>query len=119
MTLKTTFAIGLAVAALVSVQAASAQQDVSDRAQQDPIAYSDAHQRALSGDNGTNSAPPAGHIDRYEVDLPSGPASLEATGTGTEIEWPQLGIGFGVGMVFLLGLILVVRFGRGRPLAHG
>ena len=118
MTLKTTFAIGLAIAALVSVQASWAVSDVSDRAKPDPTGvYSDAHERAVS--QGINSAPPAGHIDRYELDLPSGLTSVATTGTGTEIEWPQLGIGFGVGMTFVLGLILALRFTRSRPLAHG
>lgn len=60
-----------------------------------------------------------GHIDRYELDLPNGPVAEPTTSSGREIEWPQVGIGFGIGMVLLLGLILAARFTRGRPFAHG
>ena len=47
------------------------------------------------------------------------PVSASAADSGSGIDWPQqLGIGFGVGMVVLLGLILTVRVGRSHPLAH-
>lgn len=151
MTLKTTFTIGLAVAALVFAAPAWGDDWYGDRQSQSDFwnydggvqiantspglapqdlagLYSDgtsdlsrmldAHQRVLS--QGTvNSAPLAGHVDRYELDLQGGPTSVATTRTGIEIEWPQLGIGFGVGMAFVLGLILALRFTRSRPLAHG
>jgi hypothetical protein len=40
------------------------------------------------------------------------------TVSGREIDWSQLGIGFGVGMVFVLGLIVAVRLTRSQRLAH-
>jgi len=79
--------------------------------------YPDAVDRAVA--NRVQSGAPNGHTDRYEIDLPNGPVAAPTTGSGREIEWPQLGIGFGVGVVFLLGLILVVRLTRSRPFAHG
>jgi hypothetical protein len=59
-----------------------------------------------------------GHIDRYELDLPTGNVAASTSGSGREIEWPQLGIGFGVGLLLALGLFLAVRMTRIRPLAH-
>jgi hypothetical protein len=41
-----------------------------------------------------------------------------STGSGGEIDLAQLGIAFGVGMFFGLGLILVVRVTRSHRLAH-
>jgi hypothetical protein len=40
------------------------------------------------------------------------------TSTGTEIEWPQVGIGFGIGLVLALGLYLAMRFTRIRQPVH-
>jgi len=58
-------------------------------------------------------------VDSHErVDLGNPPASVPTVSSGSEIDWPELGIGFGVGMVLVLGLILTVRVGRSRPLAH-
>jgi len=41
-----------------------------------------------------------------------------ATGSGTEIEWPQLGFGLGLGILLGFGIFLAMRFIRVRPLAH-
>jgi hypothetical protein len=38
--------------------------------------------------------------------------------SGREIEWPQIGIGFGIGLLLAAGLYLAMRFTRIRPLAH-
>jgi hypothetical protein len=118
MTFRTTFVLGLAIAALDCVQAASAVSDAADRAQA-TIAYSDAVDRALSDGDGANPGSLPGHIDRYELDLPSGSVNVGAAGSGIDIEWSQVGVGIDVGMVFVLGLILVVRLTRGRPRAQG
>jgi len=140
MTLKTLITIVVAGAALtVGAQSAFAMGDASDRATQTQVnlnpdavdravnaqlsapsnvsRYPDAVDRAVA--NRVQSGAPNGHTDRYEIDLPNGPVAAPTTGSGREIEWPQLGIGFGVGVVFLLGLILVVRLTRSRPFAHG
>jgi hypothetical protein len=98
--------------------------DVIDRAVNAKLAaqstgnrHSDAVDRAVV--NRVQSGALSGHIDRYELDLPNGPVAAATTGSGREIEWPQVGIGFGIGMLLLLGLILAVRFTRSRPFAHG
>src|SRR6266516_1208487 len=40
------------------------------------------------------------------------------TGSGREIDWAQLVIGFGVGMFFVLGVMLTIRVSRSHGLAH-
>ncbi len=56
--------------------------------------------------------------DRFGLHPQSVPSPVTVTSSGREIEWPQLGIGFGIGLVLALGLYLAVRFTRIRPLAH-
>lgn len=143
MTLKTTFIVSLAVSTLAfGVQAALGMSDAADRAQQAAVssypdaveravfakensrsaavtAYPDAVERAVAAREEPSSGPLPGHVDRYELDLPNGPLAAPTTGSGTEIEWPQLGIGFAFGILSVIGLILAVRFTRGRPLVHG
>lgn len=46
--------------------------------------------------------------------LPAAPTST----TGRDLEWSQLGIGFGLGMFLVVGVILAFRFTRSRTLAH-
>jgi len=46
------------------------------------------------------------------------PVSIPAVGSGREIDWPQIGVGFGVGLVLAMGLMLTMRYTRIRPLAH-
>ena len=67
---------------------------------------------------GDYARPPVGDFDRFKIVGPAAPESVTLTSSGSEIEWPQVGIGFAIGMVVLLGLILAVRAGRGRPVAH-
>ena len=43
---------------------------------------------------------------------------VSVSSSGRDIEWPQLGIVFGLGVALLLGLMLTIRFTRTRPLAH-
>ena len=38
--------------------------------------------------------------------------------SGRDFEWPQIGLGFGLGIVLALGLVLAMRHTRIRPLAH-
>jgi hypothetical protein len=77
--------------------------DASDRARRIntivPTAYLDAHER---------SAPPLG----------SPSVSTEATGSSSDRDWPQLGIGFGLGLLLAGGLFLAMRMAGVRPLAH-
>jgi hypothetical protein len=64
----------------------------------------------------------AGDATAAKLALQSSPASSSpeqpSTALGQEIDWAQLGIGFGVGMFILPGVILAVRFTRSHRLAH-
>jgi len=55
--------------------------------------------------------------DRFNLEPTTVPVAV-TTGSGREIEWPQVGIGFGVGILLALGLVLAMRATRIRPLAH-
>lgn len=46
------------------------------------------------------------------------PASVAGSDTGRELEWPQIAMGFGLGIVLALGLLLARRYTRIRPLVH-
>jgi hypothetical protein len=62
-----------------------------------------------------------GYVDANERAVPpvsNTSVSVTPTGSGRDIEWPQLGIGFGIGIALVLGLILAMRTTRGRELAH-
>jgi hypothetical protein len=48
----------------------------------------------------------------------AGPAYAASASSGSGIEWPQIGLGFGVGIVLALGFVLGLRHVRVRPLAH-
>jgi hypothetical protein len=65
-----------------------------------PTASSDGHER---------SAPPRGEFTRQ----------TDVSSSGTELELPQIGIGFAVGLLLALGMFLTMRYTRGgRELAH-
>jgi hypothetical protein len=49
--------------------------------------------------------------------VPSTP-SVTPSSTGDGIEWPQVGIGFGIGMVLAIVLGLSLKATRPRTLAH-
>jgi hypothetical protein len=76
----------------------------------------DAIERAVTGQRpGTERA-----IDdhfRYDPADLAKPAPVSSP-SGNEVEWPQIGVGFAVGMLLVLGIGLVLRFARIRPLAH-
>ena len=48
----------------------------------------------------------------------SEPATISVTSSGSEIGWPQVGIGFGIGIVLALGLFVGLRMSRTRQPAH-
>ena len=57
--------------------------------------------------------------DAFERGAPvAGPTDVPTISSGREIEWPQLGIGFGLGIVLVVGLWLAMRVTRIRPLSH-
>jgi hypothetical protein len=55
--------------------------------------------------------------DRFTIDPTRGQNPVTVS-SGREIELPQVGIGFGIGLLLAFGLYLAMRYTRGRPLAH-
>ena len=139
MTFKTTLILGLAAAALtfgVQTALAAGPSDAPERAKSTEIGgYPDLIERIVAQwatvgssdlaqqdahDRGVTGALSAGATDSHQratLDLSVPP--VQPNGSSTELDWAPLGIGFGVGMAFMLAVILAVRFGRSRPLAHG
>ena len=46
------------------------------------------------------------------------PTTIAASDSGREIEWTQIGMGFGLGILLAVGLFLAMRSTRSRQLAH-
>jgi hypothetical protein len=59
-----------------------------------------------------------GSSDQVGLDSNSLSTPTVSASSGSEIEWPQLGIGFGLGILLVAGLWLAIRMTKGRPLAH-
>jgi hypothetical protein len=60
-----------------------------------------------------------GNAAQAKLSLRSLDSSIGADkGSGRDMNWSQLGIGFGVGMLFVLGMILAGRVTRSQRLAH-
>jgi hypothetical protein len=103
--------------------ATGTMSDAFERAALEPASpggvatYPDAVERAVSSHIVSGALP--GHRDRYEVDLPNGTVLGTSTASSGEIEWPQIGAGFGLGLLLALGLVLAMRHPRRRTLAHG
>ncbi len=56
---------------------------------------------------------------KLEAQSPEVPSTGQFESTsGWDVNWAQLGIGFGLGMLLVLGVTLAVRFTRGYRLAH-
>jgi hypothetical protein len=83
------------------------------------LAAMQARSEALNRKNGLGSYGPIGvsDTDRSFVDNPSTPATPVSVTSGSEIEWPQVGIALGIGIVLVIGLGLALRMRR-PPLAH-
>jgi hypothetical protein len=54
------------------------------------------------------------HVRLDPADLPT----YVTTTSGREVEWPQIGVGLGLGMLLTLGVVLGMHFTRVRRLAH-
>ena len=67
----------------------------------------------------TRETPPLVADDRFRLDPTTGgqPAPVSVT-SGDEVEWPQVGIGLGIGVLLMIGLYLALKATRQRPLAH-
>ena len=91
--------------------------DSHDTAQPVTNGYIDAAERAQRID----VVVPTALTDSFERSAPptsSPTSSIDAVGSGSDREWSQLGMGFGIGLLLALGLYLAMRFTRARPLAH-
>ncbi|HXG76296.1 MAG TPA: hypothetical protein VNJ53_06975 [Gaiellaceae bacterium] len=82
--------------------------------QQGPATYRDAFERAAL--QGVTAGELPGHVDRYESGLGRVPSPTAAP--DRDIEWPQIGAGFGIGILLAIGLVLGLRLANVRPLAH-
>jgi hypothetical protein len=56
--------------------------------------------------------------DDHILDTASTSAPGVTTSSGRDIEWPQIGIGFGVGVLLVVCLLLGARMTRSRQPAH-
>ena len=56
--------------------------------------------------------------DRFRIDPTAVPSTVSVTSSGREIDWPQIGIGFAIGLLLATGLYLAMRLSRTRQLAH-
>jgi hypothetical protein len=103
-----------------AVSPSSTYRDAADRVvtpSSNP-GYVDANERG-----GVPRAANSDYVDANQRGaVPSEPNIVASTGSGTEVDWPQIGIGFGlgIGIALALGLGLAITFrpSRQRPLAH-
>lgn len=62
-----------------------------------------------------------GVVDQSTVDALTangGPVEASTVDSGTQIEWPQVGVGLGAGLILALGLGFAMRVAHVRPFAH-
>jgi hypothetical protein len=83
-----------------------------------PFIYADAAERAqrIAGYEGREVVGLSG--DDHGTNLTNVPVASPTVSSGRELEWPQIGVGFGIGIVLALGLFLAMKSTRQRPLAH-
>ena len=74
-------------------------------------------QRLYGGESTTVSL--SGYREAGERAVPiSGSPVVQPIDSGNQLEWPQIGVAFGVGILLAVGLVLTFRHMRIRPLAH-
>lgn len=110
-----------AVAASLALQSTATYRDAFERGvasgQLDLSTFRNAFDRAGNQSQGLQSS--VSYRDAHERAMPvAAPAQVPTIDAGRNIEWPQVGIGFGVGVLLAVGLLLAVRATRIRPLAH-
>jgi hypothetical protein len=141
MTPKISLIIGIAVTALAfGVPTALAERQLVGSPEPDAVAYFYANERATlaqsdsparQGDSPATAAfyaneratlveqgSSVGSRDHVRLDPNNAPSPAVSVSSGSEIEWPQLGIGFGFGILLVAGLWLTMRMTKGRPVAH-
>jgi hypothetical protein len=80
--------------------------------------YPDAFDRALHAAGLRLNGAAAAGDSHNRFDLASSTASLPTVSSVREIEWPQIGIGFGVGILLAVAFWGAMRIRHIRPLAH-
>ena len=100
--------------------------DLVDRAvaarQQELFAVLDARERSFATSRTASAAaapePEPLHDDHFRSDPAGVPTPVATTRSGGGIDWSQLGLGFAVGVLLMLGLIVAMRMPRARQPAH-
>ena len=98
--------------------------DLADRVaaarQQELSSMLDARERsfAAKSDATTVVSPDPVRDDRFRLDPASIPTPAATIGSARGIEWLQIGIGFGGGVLLAIGLFLAMRMTRVRQPAH-
>jgi hypothetical protein len=122
---------GLAVPALGDSWGADRSQasvrvspDLADRAaaakQKELFAVLDARERSFAASRvaATAGTPEPAHDDHFRFDPSSVPTPVAKSDPGGGFDWSQLGIGFAVGVLLMLGLMVAMRMPRARQPAH-
>ena len=88
--------------------------------QHELFATLDARERAFATSRTASTAvdPRTIHDDHFRFDPASVPTPVAASSPGRGIDWSQLGIGFAVGVVLMIGLMVAMRMPRARQPAH-
>ncbi len=86
-------------------------------AQMADVVGPDAFERAVIANE--RSKPVIVVDDRFRLNPNTGFDPTPVTATNSrDIEWPQVGIGLGIGVLLMIGLYLTLKATRQRPLAH-
>ena len=144
MTRKISLIIGIAVAALtVAVPTAFGEGRLAGSQEPDAVAFFKANEMAtigrqsvepgwlkalrirgegmqrLYGGGESTTGSLSGYREAGERAVPiSGAPVVQPIDSGNQLEWPQIGVAFGVGILLAVGLVLTFRHMRIRPLAH-
>ena len=80
----------------------------------------DARERSFAATRvaSTAATPERAHDDHFRFDPSTVPTPIATTTSGGGIDWSQLGIGFAVGVLLMIGLIVAMRLPRARQPAH-
>jgi hypothetical protein len=98
--------------------------DLGDRAaalrQEELFAVLDARERsnAAGRAESTTVRPQPVRDARFRLAPPGISTPAATTASGREIEWSQVGIGFAVGVLFMLAVMVALRMPRARQPAH-
>jgi hypothetical protein len=98
--------------------------DLGDRAaaarQQGLFAVLDARERSLATSRGASpaSTPEPVHDDHFRFAPSSVPTPVATDDANGGVDWSQLGIGFAVGVLLMIGLMIAMRMPRARQPAH-